>query len=324
MMTNRNERMYASKFDYLMDINETSDIISDHDEFQTILFMATILFVIMLTVCHFGNIVGLNSHFQKMLATVNKITASINTLLPIFLPASSQATTITHGDSKLHVNYYHLLMYMIQIIAIMVVFSVIVICIQIWNCIDTKNLGKLHEKLNFMQFLCADKTELYFQFISNYKTLSIYLGSFYDNPEGINVTGQFMNGDVTLFEKCVFDFLTIQWDNVNLSQHDLDLWLSSSLPVSLTSKFFLRKIFRKPSILLRIIAFSPQNVKVRLLTSLHKLLPNDDTEEVVSTDTRTYQFEITFFSTVSVEQDLYEQCYNKNKECVTLMMICLS
>ena len=69
--------------------------------------------------------------------------------------------------------------------------------------------------------------------------------------------GQFVNGDVTLCEGCVFDFLTIQWDNVNLSQCDLDLWLSSSLPVSLTSKFFLRKSVRNPNTLVRIIVYIP-------------------------------------------------------------------
>ena len=34
----------------------------------------------------FGKILGLNSHFQKILATVNKITASIKILLPATLP----------------------------------------------------------------------------------------------------------------------------------------------------------------------------------------------------------------------------------------------
>ena len=69
-------------------------------------------------------------------------------------------------------------------------------------------------------------------------TWSIYLGSVYDNPEGIKAIGLFVNGDVTLCEGCVFDYLTIQWNNVSLSQNDLDLWLPSSLPVPLTSKFF--------------------------------------------------------------------------------------
>ena len=69
--------------------------------------------------------------------------------------------------------------------------------------------------------------------------------------------GQFVNGDVTLCEGCVFDYLTIQWDYVNLSQFDLDLWLSSSLPVFLTSKFFLRKSFRNPNTLFRIIVYIP-------------------------------------------------------------------
>ena len=169
---------------------------------------------------------------------------------------------------------------------VMVVLSAIVwISIQIWNCINTRNLGKLQEKLNFMQFLKADKTELHFQFMSNYMTWSVYLGSVYDNPDGIVAEGQFLNGDVTLFKGCVFDPLTIQWSNVSLSQHGLDLWLPSSLPVSLTSKLFLRKLFENPHTLFRIIAYNPQNGKIRPITSTNKILP---VEEVVSGDVRTH------------------------------------
>ena len=142
-----------------------------------------------------------------------------------------------------------------------------------------------------MKFLYADKTDLYMQFMSNYVTWTVYLGSVYDNPEGIEAVGQFLNGDATLYKGCVFDFLTIQWDNINLSQHDLDLWLPSSLPVSLTSKLFLRRLFDNPKTLFRIIAYNPQNGKVRPITSLYKLLP---VEEVVSSDVRSHQFEIAF------------------------------
>ena len=45
--------------------------------------------------------------------------------------------------------------------------------------------------------------------------------------------GQLIDGDVTLCKGCVFDYLTIQWDNANLSQHDLDLWLPSN-PLSVS------------------------------------------------------------------------------------------
>ena len=107
--------------------------------------------------------------------------------------------------------------------------------------------------------------------MSNYMTCSIYLGSVYDNPEGIVAEGQFLNGDIILYKGCVFDFLTIQWDNISLSQYDLDLWLPSSLPVSLTSKFFLRKLFDNPNTLFRIIAYNPQNGKVRPIISTYKL-----------------------------------------------------
>ena len=84
--------------DYLMDTNEASDVFSGHNKYQTILFIVIILFVVMLIVCLFGNYLCLNLHFQKILATVNKITASIKTLLPAALPAVAQVVTITHGD----------------------------------------------------------------------------------------------------------------------------------------------------------------------------------------------------------------------------------
>ena len=51
VMRNRKERMYASKVDYLIDINESNDIFSGHYETQTILFLVTIIFVIMFTIC---------------------------------------------------------------------------------------------------------------------------------------------------------------------------------------------------------------------------------------------------------------------------------
>ena len=146
--------------DYLMDTNEASDVFSGHNKYQTILSIVIILFVVMLIVCLFGNYLGLNLHFQKILATVNKITASIKTLLPAALPAGAQVATITHGDVELHINYSDILMYAIQIMIVMVIlFAIIWLCIQFWNCINTRNLGKLQENLTFMKFLYADKTE---------------------------------------------------------------------------------------------------------------------------------------------------------------------
>ena len=151
-----------------MDTNEASDVFSGHSKYQTILFVIITLFIVMLIARLFGKFLGLNSHFQKILATVNKITASIKSRLPAALPATAQAATITHGDVELDIDYYDILMYAIQIMIVMVVLSAIVwLCIQLWNCINARNLGKLQEKLSFMQFLYADKTELYFQFMSN-------------------------------------------------------------------------------------------------------------------------------------------------------------
>ena len=204
-------------------------------------------------------------------------------------------------------------MYAIQIMIVMaILFAIVWLCIQFWNCINTRNLGKLQGKLAFMKFLYADKTDIHMQFMSNYMTWSVYLGSVYDNPEGIEAVGQFLNDDVTLFKECVSDFLTIQANNINLSQHDLDLWLPSSLPVSLTSKLFLRRLFDNPNTLCRIISYNPQNGKVRPITSSYKLL---QVEEVVSSDVRTHQPEIAFSE--PEEQALYKERPRRMECCVS-------
>ena len=92
----------------------------------------------------------------------------------------------------------------------------------------------------------------------------------------------------------------------------LDLWLPSSLPVSLKSKLFLRKLFDNPNTLFRIITYNPQNGKVRPITTLYKLLP---VEEVVSSDIRTHQLEIAFSE--PEEQALYEEYPRRIENCVS-------
>ena len=313
-MKNRDNRIYANKIDYMMDTNDASDVFSGHNRYQTILFILIFIFIVILIICLFSKFFSLNSHFQKILATVNKITASIKTLLPAILPAVTQAAIITNDDVELQINNFDILIYAIQImIFIAILIATIWLCIQIWNCINTRNLGRLQEKLTFMKFLYADKTDLYMQFMSNYMTWSVYVGSVYDNPGGIEAVGQFLNDDITLYKGCVFYFLTIQWDNVSLSQHDLDLWLPSSLPVSLTSKLFLRRLFDNPKTLFRIIAYNPQNGKVRPITSLYKL---QAVEEVVSCDVKTHKLDIAFSE--PEEQALCEDYPRRMENCVSV------
>ena len=63
--------------------------------------------------------------------------------MPAALPSTVQAATITHGDVELHIYYFDILMYAIQIMIVMaILFAIVWLGIQIWNCINTRNLGK--------------------------------------------------------------------------------------------------------------------------------------------------------------------------------------
>ena len=82
-------------------------------------------------------------------------------------------------------------------------------------------------------------------------------------------------------------------------------------PSVLDIKVIFEEIFDNPNTLFRIIAYIPQNGKVRPITSLYKLRP---VEEVVSSDVRTHQLEIAFFE--PEEQALYEECPRRMECCV--------
>ena len=83
--------------------------------------------------------------------------------------------------------------------------------------------------------------------------------------------------------------------------------------MSLTSKFFLRRLFDNPKTLFRIIAYNPQNGKVRPITTLYKL---QTIEEVVSCDAKPYHFEIAFSK--PEEQDFNEDNHRREESCVSV------
>ena len=120
------------------------------------------------------------------------------------------------------------------------------ICIKIWNCINTRNLSKLYEKSNVLQYLYTDKLDIILNSCLIIGHDKFIWDQFIITQKGIKAIGQLVNGDVTLCEECVFDYLTIQWDNINLSQHDLDLWLPSNPLSVLDIRIILRRLLTIP------------------------------------------------------------------------------
>ena len=174
VMKNRDKRMYANKIDYMMDTNEETDIFSGNNKYQTIFIILIFIVVFIVIICLFGKFLGLSSHFQKILITVNKITASIKALLPISLPHTVQAAIISNGDTRFHIDYVELWFYMVQFMIMMIIFvAVIWISIQLWKYINTRNIGRLQQKFNCLQFLYIDKTDFYLQFMLNHMTWSV-------------------------------------------------------------------------------------------------------------------------------------------------------
>ena len=96
-------------------------------------------------------------------------------------------------------------MYFLQVITIMILSF-----FKYVYRFGTVLIQEIHEKLNIRQFHYANKTDFYFQ--------SVYLGLICDSPVRIKITRQF----VTYVKDVCFEYLTIQWNNINLGLHDLD------------------------------------------------------------------------------------------------------
>ena len=96
----------------MTDITKTSNVFSGHYEIQIILFLVTVIVVTMHTTYHFGTILESNSYLQNMVIILNFINLC-------------NAATITHGDAKLHINYFDLIMYFLQVIITMIIFGII-------------------------------------------------------------------------------------------------------------------------------------------------------------------------------------------------------
>ena len=96
----------------MTDITKTSNIFSGHYEIQIILFLVTIIVVTMHTTYHFGTILESNSYLQNMVINLNFINLC-------------NAAAITYGDAKLHINYFDLLMYFLQVIITIIIVGII-------------------------------------------------------------------------------------------------------------------------------------------------------------------------------------------------------
>ena len=115
VIRNRKERQYVGKdgsMTDMTDVTKTSNIFSGHYEIQIILFLVTLIIVTMHATYHYGTILESNSYLQNMVITLNFINLC-------------NTATITHGDAKLHINYFDLLMYFLQVIITITIFGII-------------------------------------------------------------------------------------------------------------------------------------------------------------------------------------------------------
>ena len=99
----------------------------------------------------------------------------------------------------------------------------------------------------------------------------MYVGTFFGDPETIEVSGNLPPNAITLNKGLLVDFVQIHWSGLMVTLRDIELMIPPELPVYFWRKWLVRYIVCSNTGLYKLIAYNPSTCKVRSLTQFNKI-----------------------------------------------------
>ena len=150
------------------------------------------------------------------------------------------------AECYLDVSDWQILEIIFKIVLFSVLFYVSYKLVKFVMCyVNINNLAEIQSNFSFPTALLLDKTDLYLQFVNTESivNVSIKVGSIFGYPE-ISVEGSLQRKSFTLDKEFMYDLLEINWGDCKINLNNLDLQLPHVCQIPLTTKFFLRKLFK--------------------------------------------------------------------------------
>ena len=267
-------RRYATKQDYAMAMNDPWNWFSGGNKWYGFIAIACIIAMCAIPVILFilVKFFGLKIQFNKMNSVVTKLLAKFM--------AADQAISIIPGASC-HRTEFLVQGEPLDVLGLLIkLMCILFACYMayrsfrfLYHYFNMVNLSAVQTKETLYNFLLYDKTDVYLQLTNNYgaTTVSLYVGTFFGDPETIEVSGNLPPNAITLNKGLLVDFVQIHWSGLMVTLRDIELMIPPELPVYFWRKWFVRYIMFSNTGLYKLIAYNPSTCKVRSLTQFNKI-----------------------------------------------------
>ena len=287
-------KRYATKQDYAMAMNDPENWFSGDNKWYgfiaiaCIIAMCAIPIVLFILVKYFG----LKIQFNKMNSVVTKLLAKTF--------VASQAISSVPGVECHKTNFLvqaqteNLILITLKLMSILFVIHLAYRALRfLYHYFNMVNLSAVQTKETLYNFLLYDKTDVYLQLTSNYgaTTVSLYVGTFFGDPESIEVNGSLPPNSLSLNKGHLIDFVQVQWNDLQITLRDVELLNPPDLPVYFWRKWFVRHILNSNIGLYKLIAYNPSTCKVRSLTQFQKIKANEELSDMTRPEPTRVQIE---------------------------------
>ena len=267
-------KRYATKQDYAIAMNDPTNWFGGDNKWLGFMAICAIITIILvpIVILILRKYFGLNTDIQRINSTVAKFIG-----LARVLPG---ANALGNPDTKVKENctYFQdedMLIVVAQILMTLIGLYVLYVSVRkLVYYFGMNNVSNIQTKLSPFHFLLFDKTDIFLQVTDQIqsKSHSVYLGTYFGNPEDLETEGQFDEDDVVLETHLIYDYVQIQWNNFAIVLQNLDLQLPTYVQVPLTSKFQIRSLFRTKQAQFRLVAYNASSYKIRAISSFYPMM----------------------------------------------------
>ena len=261
------ERRYATKEDYAVSVFDSKNWFKESNPVLGFIIIASILtFIVTLGLIYLATkLFGLKLRVGRMNGDMTKMLMSAIMTLP-----KTDAKTDRQTDCIVTQNPFKLLD-LLKIIGILIFLWILYKIVKyLYNRLGIDFLDSGNSKFGFLRYLSFDKTDIYLQLTQNFgrKTVMLYLGSLFGNPEDILVVDSVVKINSFRLDKTwQTDTLSVYWQKYKFKIRNLELKVPQELCIPFWKRYVVRKIYKNQNSMYKIVAYNASSCKVRALTT---------------------------------------------------------
>ena len=273
-------KRYATKQDYAMAMNDPENWFSGDNKWYGFIAIACIIAMCAIPVILFilVKFFGLKIQFNKMNSVVTKLLAK--TFVAQQAISSVPGAECYRTECLIQAHTDDLVGTVLKLVCIFFAIYLLYRSIRfMYHFFNMVNLSAVQTKETLYNFLLYDKTDIYLQLTHNYgaTTVSLYVGTFFGDPETIEIVGNLSPNPISLNKGIFVDFVQVRWNGLQVTLRDVELMTPPELPIYFWRKWFVRYILNANTGLYKLIAYNPTTCKVRSLTQFQSVKTRAET-----------------------------------------------